>query len=61
MAAPFASRKIAALNPPGLPLVLDTVHPSSNLRTPDEETREEARAGFIHDVRPAAAFLCNQK
>lgn len=34
-----------------------TVHPSSILRAPDEAAREEARAGFITDLRTAAAYL----
>ena len=45
------------LNPPGLPPVLATVHPSSILRAPDDQAREEARAGFIEDLRQAAAWL----
>lgn len=49
------------LNAPNLPPVLATVHPSSILRAPDEQAREEARAGFISDLRAAAAFLRKQK
>ena len=41
----------------GLPPVLATVHPSSILRAPDEETRHEARAAFVEDLRAAAAYL----
>ncbi|MGC2635758.1 MAG: uracil-DNA glycosylase family protein, partial [Acidobacteriaceae bacterium] len=49
------------LDAAGLPPVLATVHPSSILRAPDEQAREEARAGFISDLRAAAAFLRKQK
>ena len=45
------------LHTPGLPPVLATVHPSSILRAPDDEARHEARAGFIDDLRRAAAWL----
>jgi DNA polymerase len=41
----------------GLPPVLATVHPSSILRSPDHESREQARAGFIDDLGNAASFL----
>ncbi|HEX3662980.1 MAG TPA: UdgX family uracil-DNA binding protein [Acidobacteriaceae bacterium] len=43
--------------PPGLPPVLATVHPSSILRAPDHDSREQARRDFVHDLRAAAAFL----
>jgi DNA polymerase len=33
------------------PLVMATVHPSSILRAPDEETRREERAKFVDDLR----------
>jgi DNA polymerase len=46
-----------ALAVPGMPPVLATVHPSSILRAPDEESRKEARTLFIEDLRAAAAFL----
>ncbi|MGC2619623.1 MAG: UdgX family uracil-DNA binding protein [Acidobacteriaceae bacterium] len=49
------------LNPPDLPPILATIHPSSILRAPDQPAREEARAGFIRDLRAAAAFLRAQK
>ena len=49
------------LNTPGLPPVLATVHPSSILRAPDDEAREEARTGFIDDLRKAAAWLRSAK
>jgi DNA polymerase len=40
-----------------LPPVLATVHPSSILRAPDDQSRHEARALFVADLREAAAFL----
>lgn len=40
-----------------LPPVLATVHPSSVLRAPNEESRHEARAAFVADLRVAARFL----
>lgn len=49
------------LNAPGLPPVLATVHPSSILRAPDDRAREEARTGFIDDLRKAAAWLRSAK
>lgn len=49
------------LHTPGLPPVLATVHPSSILRAPDDEARHEARAGFIDDLRRAAAWLRSAK
>jgi len=39
------------------PLVTATVHPSSILRAPDEETRGEEMRRFIEDLRRAAARL----
>jgi len=42
---------------PGLPPVLATVHPSSILRAPDHERREQGRREFVHDLRAAAIFL----
>jgi len=45
------------LFPPGLPPVLATIHPSSILRAPDHDSREQARRDFIQDLRSAAAFL----
>ena len=36
---------------PLAPLVMATVHPSSILRAPDEETRREERARFVADLR----------
>lgn len=40
-----------------LPPVLATVHPSSILRAPDHESREQGRRDFVEDLRAAAAFL----
>lgn len=45
------------IQPPGLPLTMATVHPSSILRAPDEESREFERRAFIHDLRRAADRL----
>jgi len=42
--------------PADIPTVA-TVHPSSILRAPDDESRKEARTLFIRDLRAAAAFL----
>ena len=39
------------------PLVLVTVHPSSILRAPDDETRRRERALFVEDLRVVAAAL----
>lgn len=39
------------------PLAMATVHPSSLLRAPDEETRQRETAHFIADLRAAAAGL----
>jgi uracil-DNA glycosylase family protein len=38
-------------------LDLATVHPSSILRAPDEETRRRERALFVEDLRTAGRFL----
>jgi DNA polymerase len=43
--------------PGKLPPVLATVHPSSILRAPDHDSREQARHDFVEDLRAAAAFL----
>jgi DNA polymerase len=40
----------------GIP-VLVTVHPSSILRAPDEDSRREAYAAFVGDLRTAARAL----
>jgi hypothetical protein len=45
------------LTAPNLPPVLATVHPSSILRAPDDQSRHEARASFVADLREAATFL----
>jgi uracil-DNA glycosylase len=42
---------------PGLPLMLATVHPSSILRAPDDETRELERRAFIQDLKRLAERL----
>lgn len=42
---------------PLAPYVLATVHPSSILRAPDEESRRRAQAGFVEDLRKVAALL----
>jgi uracil-DNA glycosylase family protein len=39
------------------PLVFVTTHPSSILRAPDAESREQARAAFIEDLKKVAAAL----
>jgi uracil-DNA glycosylase len=39
------------------PLAFATVHPSSILRAPDDETRQRERALFVDDLRVAAAAL----
>jgi DNA polymerase len=43
--------------PQGLTPVFATVHPSSILRAPDHDSREQARRDFVEDLRAAAAFL----
>ena len=45
------------LFPDALPPVLATVHPSSILRAPDHDSREQARRDFVQDLRAAADFL----
>ena len=42
---------------PGLPLTMATVHPSSILRAPDEESRQFEMKAFIRDLRQAAERL----
>jgi DNA polymerase len=42
---------------PLAPLVLATVHPSSLLRAPDDETRRRETARFVEDLRTVAAAL----
>jgi DNA polymerase len=38
-------------------LVLPTIHPSAILRVPEEDDREEAMAGFVADLKKAAALV----
>jgi DNA polymerase len=45
------------LSRPGLPLVFATVHPSSILRAPDDETREFELAAFVRDLTMVARRL----
>jgi uracil-DNA glycosylase family protein len=47
-------RKLAA---PFADAVFATVHPSSILRAPDPDSREEARRAFVADLRRVAKFL----
>ena len=42
---------------PGLPTVMATVHPSSILRAPDDETRELEMQAFVRDLRKLAQRL----
>ena len=41
------------------PLAFATVHPSSILRAPDEQSRQRERALFVDDLRVAAAALAS--
>jgi DNA polymerase len=43
------------------PLVLATVHPSSLLRAPDEETRRQETARFVDDLRLVASRLAKPR
>jgi DNA polymerase len=45
------------LDRPGLPTMMATVHPSSILRAPDDESRELEMQAFIRDLRKLAARL----
>jgi DNA polymerase len=45
------------IDSPLAPLVLATVHPSSLLRAPDEETRRAETARFVDDLRRVARAL----
>jgi uracil-DNA glycosylase len=45
------------LEPPGLPVTMATVHPSSILRAPDDETRELEMQAFVQDLRTLAQRL----
>jgi len=42
---------------PGLPMIMATVHPSSILRAPDDESRELEMGAFIEDLRRVAQRL----
>jgi DNA polymerase len=42
---------------PGLPLTMATVHPSSILRAPDEETRDLEMRAFVQDLKRLAQRL----
>ena len=42
---------------PGLPLMMATVHPSSILRAPDDESRELEMQAFVADLRQLAKRL----
>lgn len=42
---------------PGLPPVIATVHPSSILRAPDDETRELEMRAFVQDLKLSAQHL----
>jgi len=42
---------------PGMPLMMATVHPSSILRAPDDETRALEMRAFVHDLRRLTEFL----
>ena len=42
---------------PGLPLMMATVHPSSILRAPDDETRELERRAFVRDLTRLAQLF----
>jgi DNA polymerase len=42
---------------PLAPLVMVTVHPSSILRSPDDESRRQARKEFVKDLQAVAAAL----
>lgn len=42
---------------PGLPLMMATVHPSSILRAPDDETRALDMRAFVQDLRRVTARL----
>ena len=42
---------------PGLPLMMATVHPSSILRAPDDETRQLERRAFIQDLKRLAQLF----
>src|SRR5438034_11370117 len=43
------------------PYVIATVHPSSILRAPDDESRESAMAAFVQDLRNVTPLLKTRK
>ena len=47
----------APVSSPLAPLVMATVHPSSLLRAPDDETRQRETRRFIEDLRAIAKRL----
>jgi uracil-DNA glycosylase len=46
-----------AISSPFAAAVVATIHPSSILRSPDDESRKAALAGLVSDLRTAAALL----
>jgi uracil-DNA glycosylase len=48
------------LDSPLAPITVATVHPSSILRAPDDETRRRERALFVDDLRVVAAALAGR-
>jgi uracil-DNA glycosylase family protein len=51
------ARRGEFISSPLAPLVLATVHPSSLLRAPDDETRRRETARFVEDLRSVASAL----
>jgi uracil-DNA glycosylase family protein len=51
----------ASIPSPLAPIVMATVHPSSLLRAPDEETRHRETKLFVEDLRAAARALSSGK
>jgi uracil-DNA glycosylase len=51
----------ASIPSPLAPIVMATVHPSSLLRAPDEETRRRETKLFVEDLRAAARALSSGK
>ncbi|MDQ3676967.1 MAG: uracil-DNA glycosylase, partial [Actinomycetota bacterium] len=47
----------AALESDLAPIVVATIHPSAILRAPDDNARQEAREGFVDDLRATAAMI----
>ena len=54
-------RRGELISAPFAPMVMATVHPSSILRAPDEETRHQEMDRFIEDLRKLAQELSRQK